>query len=83
MEFQLPFGDPVAINKSSGAESREPEGAVRVHAERLLYHCVEPREILERVAVHIAVIGEAGSDLLPELVQFGWVGEQIVDTRGE
>lgn len=83
MKFDLPLWDPVAVNKGSRAESREPEGTIRVQAERLLYHCVEPREVLKRIAIHVAVVGKVGANLLLELVEFRWVRQQEVDARGE
>lgn len=73
----------MTVNKGSRAEARESEGAVRVQAERLLYHCVEPREVLERIAIHVAVVGKVGANLLLELVQLRWVREQKVNARRE
>lgn len=83
MEFNLPLWDPVTVNKGSRTESWESKGTVSMHAERLLYHGVKPREILERVAIHVAVVGKVCANLLLELVQLRWVREQKVDARGE
>lgn len=69
----------MTVNKCSGAESRETECAVCVQAKRLLYNCIEPWEVFERVAIHVEVIGEASADLLLELFEFGGVCEQEVD----
>lgn len=83
MKFNLPLWDPVTVNKGSRTESWESKGTVSMHTERLLYHCVKPREILERVAIHVAVVGKVCANLLLELVQLRWVREQKVDARGE